>query len=306
MSHAHHTHATPALSQRPRVSFHRSFAAAILLNSAFIVLEIFYGLWAHSLALLADAAHNLGDVLSLGVAWAGYRLAFHKPNARYTYGFGRVSIYATFFNGISLIVTSLWILYEAFLRFENPQLPNTLVVGLVATIGIAINGLSAYVLMRDQEDVNIRGAMLHMLADAGVSAGVVVAAILIALTGWLWLDSATSTVIALVILWSSWPILHEGTNLSLDAVPEQIDRTAIHEALLKDPAVAEVHDLHIWGLSTRKTALSAHIAIKPGVEHEEAVRRLHKDLKDTFRITHVTIQVERDHGRCVDEHELTD
>lgn len=300
----HHTHHHHAPKENKK--FHSALAAGVALNSAFIVLEVFYGLHAQSLALLADAAHNFGDVLSLLLAWLGYALAFHKPKDNYTYGWGRVSIFATVFNGASLVVSSLWIIYEAYLRLQQPIMPDNIKVAVVASIGIAVNAASAWVLMRGSEDVNLRGAMVHMFADAAVSAGVVISAPLLAVTGWLWLDPAVSAFIAGIILLTAWPILREGFRLSMDAVPMQIDRTAIRDFLEQDSDVGGVHDLHIWGLSTLKTALSAHIAIKSGAQHEATLRRLHKELKERFKITHVTIQVERDHGACVDEHELKD
>lgn len=303
MSCGHHHHVTPPKSGK---SFHFALFAGILLNGIFIVIETFFGFWAHSLALLADAIHNFGDVLSLLVAWLGYYLAFQKPKGDYTYGWGRVSIFATLFNGASLVVTSLWIIYEAYERFQHPVMSQTNIVAIVAAVGIAVNGLSAWFLMRGKEDVNLRGAMVHMLADAAVSAGVVLTAFLLAATGWLWLDPLVSALIALIILMTAWPILREGFRLAMDAVPMHIDRAAIRDYLAGDKAVDGVHDLHVWGLSTMKTALSAHIAIKEEARHEETLRRLHKELKERFKITHVTIQVERTHKDCVDEHELKD
>jgi cobalt-zinc-cadmium efflux system protein len=303
MTHSCAHHPVP---QQHQPSFHRSFAIGVALNSFFVVIEIYYGMVANSLALLADAIHNFGDVLSLLLAWLGYYLAFRKPSKGFTYGLGRVSIYATLLNGVSLVVTALWILYEAYLRFNHPILPDTHTVAAVAAVGIVINSATAWVLMRGQRDVNIKGAMLHMFADAGVSLGVVIAAFLIGATGWLWLDPTVSSLISVIILVTSWPVLREGLRLSLDAVPQQLDRQAIHDFLQASEGVHSVHDLHVWGLSTLKTAMTAHIAIKAEYAIDDVMHRLHRELKDKFEITHVTIQVERDHSSCTDEHELVD
>lgn len=284
--------------------FHKAFAIGAFLNISFVAVEVFFGLQAHSLALIADAVHNLTDVFSLLISWLGYYLAFYKPTQRFTYGLGRVSIYATLFNGISLVVTSLWIVYEAWERLHHPIMPNNITVAIVAAVGVVINTATALVLMRGQNDVNIKGAMLHMAADAAVSAGVIVIAFLMAATGWLWLDPAISALIALIVLVTGWPILREGFFLSLDAVPHTLNRQDINDFLAKHDGVTSVHDLHIWALSTQKTAVSAHIMITPGWQHEEVLRVLHKELKNSFAITHVTIQVEQDHSQCTDEHEL--
>lgn len=300
MSHScHHSH-LPIKG----ASFHRSFAIGVLLNSVFVVIEFIYGLKANSLALIADAVHNLGDVFALLLAWLGYYLAFRKPSSSFTYGLGRVSIYATLLNGVSLVVTSMWILFEAYVRTQHPLLPNTGIVAVVASIGIVINSVTAWVLMRGKQDVNIKGAMLHMAADAGVSLGVVITALLIGATGLLWLDPVVSALISVIILVTSWPILREGLRLSLDAVPQQLDRQTIFDYIQSNEAVQSVHDLHVWALSTLKTALTAHIAIKDSYAIDDVMHHLHRELKNKFAITHVTIQVERDHTSCTDEHEL--
>lgn len=287
-------------------TFHKSFAVGVALNSIFVVIEVIFGFMSNSLALLADAIHNFGDVLALLLAWLGYHLAFQKPNHRFTYGMGRVSIFATLFNGASLVVTSAWIVWEAWLRLQDPIMPDNKVVAIVATIGIAVNTVTGLFLLRGKEDVNIKGAMIHMFADAAISAGVVVTAGLMAWLGWLWLDPAISSLIAIVILIISWPILREGFFLSLDAVPHQVDRAAIQHYFDTHPDVKNVYDLHVWGLSTIKTALSAHVEIKEDRSHESALRSLHRGLKSRFGVNHVTIQVEHSHRYCTDEHELKD
>ncbi len=287
-------------------TFHKSFAVGVALNSIFIVIEVIFGFMSHSLALLADAIHNFGDVLALLLAWLGYHLAFQKPNHRFTYGMGRVSICATLFTGASLVVTSAWIVWEAYLRLQSPVMLDNKVVAIVATIGIMVNTVTGLFLLRGKEDVNIKGAMVHMFADAAISAGVVITAGLMAWLGWLWLDPAISSLIAIVILITSWPILREGFFLSLDAVPHQVDRAAIQNYFDTHPDVQKVYDLHVWGLSTIKTALSAHVEIKEDRSHESALRSLHRGLKSRFGVNHITIQVEHSHRYCTDEHELKD
>lgn len=297
--HHHHSHDSIA-------THHRAFAIGALLNAVYVVAELVAGWWTHSLALSADALHNLGDVLALLLAWAGYALAFRKPTPDFTYGLGRVSIYATLVNGITLVGSSLWILYEAILRFSHPVTPETGIVMAVASVGIVINTATAWLLARGRHDINIRATIWHMLADAGISAGVVVTAFAISLGGGVWLDPLVSVLIALVIVWGGWPILREGLRLSLDAVPQQTDAAGIRDFLHNHPDLAEVHDLHIWALATDKTALSAHLMIRDGAEHEHVLRRVHRQLNKNFGITHVTLQIERDHSACTDQHETVE
>lgn len=286
-----HTHAHgPA-------SYNKAFAFGIGLNLTFVVVEAIYGLQAHSLALVADAGHNLGDVLGLVLAWVAALLSTRLPTRRHTYGLRRSSILAALGNAIFLLVTVGAIAWEAIGRFRNPDNIQTNTVIWVAAVGIVINTATAMLFMSGRKgDLNIRGAFLHMAADAGVSAGVVIAGIIIGLTGWLWIDPAVSLVIVAVITIGTWSLLTESINLALDAVPE---RVALHdvEAYLRDlPQVTEVHDLHIWGMSTTDVALTAHL-VKPKLEDEDALLvRTCKELHDRFGIEHATIQIERGHG----------
>jgi cobalt-zinc-cadmium efflux system protein len=280
-----------------------AFFIGAVLNTGFALTEIGFGWYVHSLSLIADAVHNFGDVLGLVVSWMGYNFALRKPNRNFTYGFGRVSVYATVLNGIFLTASVFWILFAAFQRLDHPQEPQTFVMGVVAAIGIAINGMTAWLLMGRSHDINVHSAVIHMLADAAVSAGVVLSAIAIFYTKWLWIDPALSAVIALVIFASGWPLLVEGTRLSLDAVPKNMDAKAIRSFLEKHPDLSGVFDLHIWALSTTKTAVSAHLTVKTGGRAEDIVHKIHRELKKKFNITHATLQVEKDHALCTDEHE---
>jgi cobalt-zinc-cadmium efflux system protein len=285
-SHGHgHTHG-PA-------SYDRAFAIGIGLNLVFIAAETVFGFAANSLALLADAAHNLSDVAGLALAWGAAWLARRKPTTRRTYGFRRASILAAVGNATLLMVAIGGILVEAVQRFQNPQPIAGGTVMAVAAVGIVINGATALMFMRGREnDLNIRGAFLHMAGDAGVSLGVVVAALVVGMTGWLWLDPATSIVIALVILFGAWGLGRDSFNLAFDATPPGIDPEAVKTYLAGLPGVTEVHDLHIWAMSTTETALTAHL-VRPGATLDDALlAEACGQLTKRFAIQHATLQVE--------------
>lgn len=287
--HSGHTHAS--------ASYTRAFAVGIALNLGFVVIEALFGLAAHSLALLADAGHNFSDVLALMLAWAAAALAKRMPTQRRTYGLRRFSILAALGNALLLLIAIGAIAWEAIGRFRNPEPVASGVVMAVAAVGIVINTVTALMFFSGRKgDINIRGAYLHMAADAAVSAAVVVAGFMIGVTGWLWLDPAMSLIVVGVIAVGTWNLLRESVDLALDAVPRNVDTAKIEEYLRSLAGVREVHDLHIWGMSTTDTALTAHL-IKPDLADEDAfLKQIYGELHDRFGIEHPTIQIERGHG----------
>lgn len=288
--HGHqHGHAPGGHVHAP-VAFGRAFAIGAGVNAAFVALQIAYGLAANSMALLADAVHNLGDVLGLLVAWAAAWLVTHPPTERRTYGWGRSSILAALANAAVLLLGCGAIGVEALQRLAHPAPVAAGTVVWVAAAGILVNGGTALLFMRGRhDDLNVRGAFLHLMSDALVSLGVVVAAVLIQVTGWLWLDPLTSLGIVAVITWGTWGLLRDSVDLAMDAVPPGVDQGAISAALAALPGVEEVHDLHIWALSTTRTALTAHLVAGPD---PGLVARACTLLHDRFGIDHATIQLE--------------
>ena len=280
-------------------SYDRAFAIGTALNLGFVVLEAGFGLIANSVALLADAGHNLSDVLSLLLAWGAAWLTRRRPTLRHTYGFGSSSILASLTNAVVLLLVVGAIGVEAIGRLFNPQPVAEGIVIWVAAAGILINGATAWMFMRGRDkDLNIRGAYMHMAADAAVSAGVVVAALAIQATGWLWLDPLASLVIAVVIVLGTLDLLKESTHLAMDAVPAGVDRGEVEAYLAGLDGVIAVHDLHIWALSTTETALTAHL-VRPGTgPDDEFLRGVAGELKARYRIGHCTIQVEHDGAEC--------
>lgn len=295
MSHSHHhghDHTHNHASSTP------AFAIGVALNVVFVVVEAACGFWTGSLALLADAGHNLSDVLGLLLAWAASYLALRRPSSRRTYGLGRFSILAALANGLLLLVAVGAIAWEAFGRMLHPapQAPLPLIV--VAGIGVVINTATALLFLSGRKrDLNIRGAFLHMAADAAVSLGVVVGGVVIALTGWQRVDPILSLVIAGAIAWSTWGLLWQALDLSLDAVPHGIDPAAVRSFLASQPGVSEVHDLHIWGLSTTETALTVHLIKPNAVLDDDWLATVCHELHDRFGIGHATIQVESGAGQ---------
>ncbi|MBY6261653.1 cation transporter [Azospirillum sp. 412522] len=289
---AGHHHHGPA-------SYDRSFALGALLNIGFVAVEAIYGLIANSTALMADAGHNLSDVTGLLLAWGAVWLGRRMPEGRYTYGFGNASILASLLNAMILLIAVGAILLEAANRLAAPEPVAEVTVMVVAMIGIVINGWTAWLFMGGQkQDINLRGAYLHMAADAAVSLGVVVAALAIRFTGWLWLDPLTSIIIALVIVAGTWGLLRDSVRLAMGAVPDGIDRAGVERYLAGLPGVAEVHDLHIWPISTTETALTAHL-VRPGMHQDDALLlEISMVLKDRFGVGHATIQMEHDGSCC--------
>lgn len=271
----------------------RAFAIGVTLNLAFVAVEAGFGLWADSLSLLADAGHNFSDVLGLLAAWWAVNLARRAPSGRFTYGWRASTIVAAFSNAILLVVAVGGIAWEALRRLAEPVPVGEFTMISVALVGVVINVITAVMLSRGrQDDMNMRGAYLHMVADAAVSIGVAVAGVGIILTGWLWLDPAVSLVIAIVILAGTWGLFQESLRLSLHAVPAGIDLVAVRNFLQQLPGVREVHDLHVWGMSTTETALTAHLVMVGGHPGDDFLRRVAGDLQVKFRIGHPTLQIE--------------
>src|SRR5215831_7856695 len=271
----HHdeNHGRPVGDHNP-MDFGHAFAIAAALNIALVVAQVVFGVLANSVALIADAGHNLGDVLGLLLAWGAHGMARWQPTQRYTYGFRSASILAALFNGIVLMVATGAIAWEALRRLADATDVGGVTVMIVAAVGIVVNGLSAWLLMAGRRgDLNVRGAFLHLLGDAAISFGVVVAGAVIYVTGWNPLDPLASLVIAVLIVWGTWGLLRESVMLSLAAVPEGIDRAAVERYLRGLPGVSEVHDLHIWPMSTTETALTAHL-VRPGAGLDD--RLLHE------------------------------
>lgn len=275
-------------------SFDRAFAIGVGLNVAFVVAEAGFGLRAQSLALLADAGHNLSDVLGLSLAWAGSVLARRGPTPRFTYGLRRFSILAAIANAGMLLIAVGAIAIEAVQRLRHPAPVASGTVMIVAAIGIVINVGTALGFLRGRHsDLNIRGAFLHMMADAVASAGVVVTGLLLAVTGWLWLDPAVSLLLVGLITWSTWGLAKDSLDLALDAVPPGIDPEQVSSLLRGLDGVVEVHDLHIWGMSTTDVALTVHL-VRPCAGGEDALlATATEQLKARFGIAHATIQLER-------------
>ena len=288
----HHSHA-----HAPK-DFGFAFAVGIGLNFAFVLFEAAFGFIANSVALLADAGHNLSDVIGLAMAWGASALVKRKPTARFTYGFGSSTILAALANAIFLLVATGAILWEAFQRFNTPEDVASKTVMAVAAVGIAINGFTAWMFASgSKDDINIRGAYLHMAADAAIAFGVVLAGFAMLATGWHWLDPLASIVISLIIVYGTWGLLRESATLAMHAVPTSIEPSTVASVLQKLPGVSNIHDLHIWPISTTKTALTCHLVMPAGQPSDAFLAGgASYMLEDRFGIHHATLQVERE--RC--------
>lgn len=274
-----------------------AFAIGTTLNLGFVVVEATYGLLSNSMALLADAGHNLSDVIGLLVAWGATILAKRKPDGRYSYGLRSSSIVAALFNAVFLLVAIAIIAIEAVQRFAEPADVAGKTVIVVATIGIVINTVTALMFMRGgKQDINIRGAFLHMAADAAVSAGVVIAGFVILATGWVWVDPVVSLAIVAVIAIGTWGLLRDSVNLSLHATPPGIEAQAVSDYLNELPGVSAIHDLHIWAMSTTETALTVHLVLSGGYPGDSFARNIAIALKTNFGIHHPTMQIETEGG----------
>lgn len=283
------------------------FILGFLLNMAFVAVETAFGIIADSLALLADAGHNLTDILALVLAWGAEYLTKRPPSHRHTYGWQRASILAAVINTFILLVIIGGIGWEAIRRLQNPPPITGLTILWVASVGVVINSLTALLFAAGRKtDLNVRAVFLHMITDAGVSAGVLVTGLTILRTGWAWLDPAMSLVVGGVVVFSTWGVFKESFYLSMDAVPAGIDAEKVRRYLSCLPGVSEVHDLHIWALSTSKCALTAHL-VKPESENDDAlIKEASTTLHENFGIEHITLQWERraDSYQCETPQEL--
>ena len=288
--HARHSH-TPG-------SFGFAFAVGVALNTAFVVAELVFGYAANSLALISDAVHNFSDVIALLLAWVAGWLARKGPTEQHTYGYRRASILAALVNAGLVLIAVGGIAVEATKRIGEPAAVAGATVVVVAALGIVVNGGTALLFMRGRHgDLNIRGAFLHMAADAAVSLGVVVAAFVILLTGWLWVDPAISLCIAAVVLASGWGLARDSVNLALDGVPKGIELAGVRDYLGGLEGVTEVHDLHIWAMSTHETALTAHL-VRPGGYDDSFLHGICAELSHRFNIQHATLQIEAGSDVC--------
>lgn len=289
--HNHH-HAPP--------DYNRAFAVGVTLNVAFVIIEAIFGVLSNSLALLTDASHNLSDVIGLLLAWGAATLAKRRPSPRRTYGYSRATILASLFSGLLLMGAVGAIGWEAVNRLMEPAQPAGVTIMVVAAIGVVINTVTALFFFKGKDsDLNIRGAYLHMAADAAVSLGVVISGAMIWKYGWSWVDPVISLVIALVILLSTWGLLRDSLNLAVDAVPRSVDPDAVRSYLADLPGVEELHDLHIWPMSTTDTALTAHLVMQPLPEDNLFLHDTAHELEHRFGIQHATIQIEGAHAEVI-------
>ncbi len=274
-------------------NFDRAFAIGIALNAGFVAIEAFYGWKADSLALLADAGHNLGDVAGLVLAWAGAAAGRLRPDDRHTYGFKRTTILAAFANALLLLVAMGSLAWEAIGRLQSPASAHGLTIVVVAAIGIAVNGATALLFLRGSHDLNVRGAFLHMLGDALVSAGVVVAGALTLAFGWGWTDPVASLLIAAIIVVGTWGLFRQSLHLMVDGVPAHLDLVEVRDCLRRLPGVAQVHDLHVWAMGTSEVALTAHLVMPDALADDAFLRSATTMLRERFGIAHVTLQASR-------------
>lgn len=287
MSHTHHHHTT-------FVTLNVSFAIAILLNSGFLLTEVIYGFIAHSVSLLSDAVHNFGDVLGLLMSWGANVLVKRRATERYSYGYKKLTILAALANALLLVLTSTLIIYESINRLNHPKEINEVIVMIVAFIGMFINGGTALLFMKQSTtDLNIKGAFLHLAYDALIALGVVLAGATIYFTGLLWIDPIVGLLIVGIITWGSWNLLRRSVELILGAVPYGVNQKAVYNYLKELPGVQGVHDLHIWGLSTQETALTAHLIMPEGGLSDEEYLKINRFLAKEFHIQHITLQVEQ-------------
>ena len=305
--HSHHGHHH---GHSHEVGHGRAFAIGIALNLAFVAIEAAYGFIADSMALLSDAGHNLSDVLGLAIAWGAAILAKRAPDDRYTYGLRSSSILAALLNALLLMVAIGGIVWESVQRLIEPAPVMAGTMMVVAGIGIVVNGFTALLFMSGHHDLNIRGAFLHMVADAAVSLGVVLGGLAILWTGATWIDPVLSLVIAGVIVWGTWGLLKQSLRLSLHGVPRGIAMAEVKDALAKRPGVARVHHVHVWAISTTQTALTAHLVMPGGHPGDRFLAETQHELKEHFGIDHATLQIEihaqgrHDHGgECPLDHE---
>lgn len=293
--HSHHNHSQGhADRSQPLRSFGTAFAIAVTLTLGFTLVEGVYAIIAHSMSLLADAAHNLGDSLGLMLAWIANWLLSFPPKRRYSYGFKRTTIIAALINAFILVATSALIAYESLYKLFHLSAVHENVVIIVGIIGIFVNGGSSLLFMRGAgNDLNIKSAFWHLFADMLLLIGVVISAIIIKYTGWVWVDPMVGLAIVAIILWGTWGLLRNSLSLMLDAVPNYIDHAGVSVYLSQLPGVRKIHDLHIWGLSTREVALTAHLVMPDKQLSDAELKKVNDVLHEKFDIAHVTIQIER-------------
>lgn len=293
--HHHHHHSTPTTN--------KAFLIGASINIIYVIIEAVFGFLSNSLSLLADAGHNFSDVLVLLLAWGANILASVKPTSSHTYGYRRATILAALFSGVTLVLTMGWIAIEAIQRFNTLTQPDSLTIIIVASIGIVINFITAALFFNDKDnDLNVKGAFLHMLADGLVSVAVVIGGIVIYFTQWTLIDPILSLLIIVVIAISSWGLVKDSFNLSVDAVPNDIDINSIKEYLLTLPDVEDIHDLHIWAMSTTQVALTAHLLRNSSSIDDDMLHKAANDLREIYGVHHSTIQIENGHCqlRCQD------
>lgn len=284
----HHEHS----HQHQEINYNKRFVFGIFLNIILVAAQIVYGVKSNSVALISDAFHNAGDVLGLVIAWGGFQIARVAPSVRFTYGLKNTTIIAAFINAVILFMAVGGICWEALMRFNQPEVVNSKTVIIVAFAGVLVNGFTALMFMSGRKDINIRGAFLHMASDAAISFGVIIGAVIILYSNWMWVDPLLCIGISLLILLSSWTLFRESINLILHAVPGHIDSEKVRSYILSQENVQSVHDLHIWAISTSETALSVHIVINLTADKDDLVHLLSKELASQFHIQHSTIQIE--------------
>ena len=283
--HGRHSHAL--------ADFGAAFAIGVILNTAFVAVGLVFGILGHSMALIADAGHNLGDVLGLAMAWGANQLVKRAPSQRFTYGLRSSSILAALFNAVFLLVATGAIALGAIQRFFHPEPVAGNIVMIVAAIGIVVNTVSALFFLRGRHgDLNVRGAFLHLAGDAAISFGVVLAGLVIVLTGWHWVDAAVSLGISAIIIMGTWSLMRDSLSMTLHGVPSGVDASEVRAFLMSRPGVCAIHDLHIWPMSTTETALTCHLVIPAGHPGDQVLHEIAEELEHRFSIPHTTIQVE--------------
>lgn len=293
--HSHHHHPV-----HPK-TMNTAFVTGIVLNMAFVIIEVITGIWQGSMALLSDAGHNLADVGALALSLFAFKMVSKKSTEKYTYGYRKTSILVSLLNAVILLISIGIIVFEAIQRLLQPQPVQGLTISIVAAIGIAINFISARLFFTTKDhDINIKAAYLHLLSDAVISLGIVVAGIAIYYSNWYWLDPAISIVIALVILVSTWQLLRDSLRLSMDGVPPNIGLADVRKAGMKIDGIKDIHHIHIWAMSTTENALTAHIILSPQInyEREQKIKEELKHLLDHENIHHVTLETERENEPC--------
>lgn len=300
MAHDHHEHVVPTTANT-------AFIVGITLNFLFVIIEVVVGLYIHSLSLLSDAGHNLADVVALCLSLLAYKLVKVKSNENYTYGYRKSSILVALFNAMVLMVSIGAIIYEAAHRFFSPQVLPGDTIAWVAGVGIIVNGVTAFMFMRDRKkDLNIKSAYLHLLSDALVSFALVIGGIIIEYTNWFWIDPALSIIVAFTILFSTWNLLKESLRLSLDGVPADMNLQEVKDASKKIKGIREIHHIHLWGMSTTENALTAHIVIDANASMEAAEKIKHdfKHALEHLNIQHVTLEIESSNMNCEAKEEM--